>query len=684
MNARTYVKTLVVSLVFLLLFPMYGMADSNVSVKSQQVTNDWIRKKIKSMTTEEKVGQLFIVHVYGQTPTDPDYEDQNLENNRGGKHFKEIIEKYHIGGVIYFNWTDNITMPLDADQVHSLSNGLQNIAMDQNASIPLFISTDQEGGIVQRVTSPGTVFPGNMAVGATQSEEYAAATASIIGKELNSLGINMDFAPVVDVNINPKNPVIGVRSFSESPDMVSHLGLAQIEAFKKENVIASAKHFPGHGDTATDSHYGLPIIDHDLETLHEIDLKPFQAAIDAGIDAIMPGHIVVPALDDSGRPATLSQPILTDLLREEMGFNGLIITDSLGMEGANVVEPEEIPVEAFNAGADILLNPPDVELAYNSMLEAVEDGEVSQERLDASVFRILKAKADRGLFDDPYTDPDAIDKIGSDEHLQTAKEIADRSITLVKNDNGVLPLEKNEKVFITGPSDAKPELLADQLHDKGMDTNYLETNTKPTDKQIEAAVQKAKKADSVIVVTFTVNENKEQQQLVEAIRETDIPVIVGAVQNPYDLTSFPEVDAYLNAYGDRDISIKALSRAIVGDINPFGKLPVTIPDMYDYGHGLDYVDTPLSAEGMKILVDNLNNDGDIDNGQTLEALRLHLTAISHYEKQDKPDKIIKHMEGFKKLVDRQKNDQSISNKVYSFLMTQADRFIEKWTDETID
>src|SRR5699024_948703 len=338
----------------------------------------------------------------------------------------------------------------------------------------------------------------------------------------------------------------------------------------------------------------------------------------------------------------------------EMGFDGLIITDSLGMEGANVVEPEEIPVEAFNAGADILLNLPDVELAYYSMLEAVEDGEVSQERLDASVFRILKAKADRGLFDDPYTDLDAIDKIGSDEHLQTAKEIADRSITLVKNDNGELPLEKHEKVIITGPSAAKPELLADQLHakdmdqyyfarspkpklhadqlhDKGMDTNYLETNTKPTDKQIEAAVQKAKKADSVIVVTFTVNENKEQQQLVEAIRETDISVIVGAVQNPYDLTSFPEVDAYLNAYGDRDISIKALSRAIVGDINPFGKLPVTIPDMYDYGHGLDYVDTPLSAEGMKILVDNLNNDGDIDNGQTLEALRLHLTAISHYE-----------------------------------------------------
>src|SRR5699024_6508054 len=235
-------------------------------------------------------------------------------------------------------------------------------------------------------------FPGNMALGATRSEAYAAESAGILGKELSSLGINMNYAPVADVNINPANPVIGVRSFGENPDLVSRLTVAQVNAYQEENVIASAKHFPGHGDTDVDSHYGLPIINHDLETLHEVDLKPFKAAIEAGIDSIMTAHIVVPALDDSGLPATLSKPILTDLLREEMGFEGLIITDSLGMSGANVVPEDRVAIEAFKAGNDVLLNPPDVELAYNSMMEAVESGEISEERVDESVYRILEAK----------------------------------------------------------------------------------------------------------------------------------------------------------------------------------------------------------------------------------------------------------------------------------------------------
>src|SRR5699024_8965225 len=190
-------------------------------------------------------------HAYGETPTDEEYEDTNLENDRGGKNFKEIIENYHIGGVIYFNWSDNIGTPLDPGQVNGLSNGLQEIAMEQSHAIPLFISTDQEGGTVQRVTSPGTVFPGNMALGAIGSEEYAFESASILGNELQSLGINTNFAPSLDVNMNAENPVIGVRSYSEDPDLVSKLGISQIQGFKEQNVIASAKHFPGHGDTDT-------------------------------------------------------------------------------------------------------------------------------------------------------------------------------------------------------------------------------------------------------------------------------------------------------------------------------------------------------------------------------------------------------------------------------------------------
>ncbi|GGB59199.1 beta-N-acetylhexosaminidase [Lentibacillus populi] len=679
--------TALLSIILLMLaFPQYGFASKNDKTTSEGKDSDNNRAAIldimDDMTIEEKVGQLFIVHVYGKTPTDPDYEDINLRNNRGGENFKEVIENYHVGGVIYFNWTDNIGTPLDAAQVNNLSNGLQDIAMVQDNPIPLFVSTDQEGGIVQRVTSPGTVFSGNMALGATQSEEYAAQTASILGTELSSLGINMNFAPVLDVNMNPENPVIGVRSFGEDPDLVSRLGIAQITAYQDENVIASAKHFPGHGDTAVDSHTGLPIIDHDLETLHEIDLKPFKAAIDAGIDSIMTAHIVVPALDDSGLPATLSKPILTDLLREEMGYDGLIITDSLGMSGANVYPPDQVPVEAFKAGADILLNPPNVEVAYNGVLEAVQSGEISEARLDESVYRILSAKMEKGLFENPYTSLDAIENIGTDEHLQTADEIAEKSITLVKNEDAILPLQpQSGDILITGPSAAQPNLLSDLLNEKGIMTSSFATGTSPTQEQIDEAVEKAQAADKIIVTTYTANTNENQQQMVERIQAAGKPVIVAAMRNPYDLMVFPEVDAYINTYSYLGVSVHALAKAIVGDINPFGKLPVTIPGLYENGHGLEYIDTPLSANGMKTLVGQLDEAGEITGDDAAHELTLHLTAVNHYEQKELADKVVKHMEGFKLMLEQQKESEAISAKAYSYLETETVRLIEQWSNQ---
>ncbi|WP_209365772.1 glycoside hydrolase family 3 protein [Sediminibacillus dalangtanensis] len=594
MQKQRLIAALSLLLTLLLAFPLASFAKGWDDPSKpgwgdgDKAKHGWIVSKMKHMTLEEKIGQLFIIHMYGQTPTDPDYEQTNLNNNRGAKNFEEAIEKYHIGGVIYFNWTDNIGTPADLEQVNALSNGLQEIAMDQRMPIPLFISTDQEGGIVQRLTSPGTVFPGNMALGATRSADLAADSASIIGTELKSLGVNMNFAPVFDVNVNPANPVIGVRSFAENPDLVSELGVAQSQAYEAENVIPTAKHFPGHGDTDVDSHYGLPIINHDLETLQEVDLKPFQAGIDAGIDAIMTAHIVVPALDDSGLPATLSKPILTDLLREQMGFDGLIVTDSLGMSGANVLEPEEVPVEAFKAGNDILLNPPDVELAYNAMLEAVKSGEISEQRVDESVYRILKAKMEKGLFGDPFTDEDAIANIGTESNLAKADEIADKSITLVKNDENVLPLSQDQSVFITGPSAAEPEYLAEQLQSKGFDVTAYATNTSPTQAQITEASEQAAAADTVIATTYTANTNAAQQRLVEALMGTGKPVIASAIRNPYDLMAFPEVDGYLATYGNQDVSVEALARVISGEVNPQGKLPVTIPELYEYGHFLSY------------------------------------------------------------------------------------------------
>lgn len=630
------------------------------------------------MTVEEKVGQLFVIHVYGKTPTDPNYEDTNLRNNRGAKNFKEAIEKYHIGGVIYFNWTDNIGTPLDAAQVNALSNGIQEIAMDQRIPIPLFIATDQEGGIVARVTEPATVFPGNMALGATRSTAYAKQTAEIMGLELKSLGINMNFAPTVDVNVNPENPVIGVRSFSEDPDLVSDLGVAQVLGYQSQGVMATAKHFPGHGDTDVDSHYGLPIIEHDLETLHEVDVKPFRAAIDHGIDAIMTAHIVVPALDDSGLPATLSEPILTDFLRGELEFDGLIVTDSLGMSGANVVPPDQVPVEAFKAGADVLLNPPGVDLAYNAVLEAVQSGDISMERLDQSVYRILEAKMKRGLFDNPYADPEAIENIGSEDHLKIAEDITNKSITLVKNDYDMLPLDPHMRLLVTGPSSGKPNPLSNLLNAKGMNTESYATSASPTEAQIDNAVSMAENADAVVVTTYTANTNTAQQNLVMALLQTDKPVIVAAMRNPYDVAVFPAVDAYVTTYGDRDISVRALARVLTGEVNPEGLLPVTIPEQYDFGHGTGYEDIPISADRVKAFVGQFEEEEGMLDQSTARSLHMHLTAVSRYEDKQRADKVVKHLEGFHQLLDYQKEYGHIAEKAYNILKLKAEALIRNW------
>lgn len=589
---KVFSFAMVFSLVFTLLLPLLVDASGKDPVKpgwkEGKAAKGWIMSQLNKMTTEEKVGQLFMIHVYGQTPTDRAYEEINLANNRGVKNFKEAIEKYHIGGVIYFNWTDNIKTPLDSKQTHSLSNGIQKIAMNQRLPIPLLIAADQEGGVVARVTEPATVFPGNMAIGATRSKEYAYESAKIMGMELKNLGINMDLAPTLDVNVNPDNPVIGVRSFAENPDLTAQLGAAQVTGYQNSNVAATAKHFPGHGDTNVDSHYGLPIINHDLETLHQVDLKPFKVAIKKDIDAIMPGHIVVPALDPSGLPATLSKPILTDLLRKEMRFNGVIVTDSLGMSGANVIPANRVAVEAFKAGADILLNPPNVPVAYEAVLNAVKTGEISKKRLNESVFRILELKFKRGLFHHPLVPDSSIKNIGLPENLEKANRITEASITLVKNKNSALPLHKEEKVLITGPSAGNPSILSQKLQTKGYRTDTFETGTSPTKEEIDQAVLRTKNADKIVITAYSANTNAAQKELIQKLQATGKKVIIASMRNPYDILAVPNVDANILTYGFRDVSVQALAKTLSGELSPTGKLPVTIPGLYPYGHGLSY------------------------------------------------------------------------------------------------
>ena len=288
----------------------------------------WVSKKLARMTVEEKVGQLFVSRVRGTTAdtVDPKAVEQNRQE-AGVDNAIALVKTYHIGGLVYFG--DNITTPT---ALARFGNAIQAVAEQTGSGIPILTTIDQEQGWIVRIGPPATQFPGSMALGASRQPGQARTAARITGKELAAMGVFGDYAPVADVNVNPANPVIGIRAFGARPALVSNFVRAQVRGFQEVDVTATAKHFPGHGDTSVDSHTGLPVITHTREQLDQIDLPPFRAAIAAGVPSIMTAHIVVPALDPSGDPATLSKPIITGLLRGEMHYDGVIVTDSLRMD----------------------------------------------------------------------------------------------------------------------------------------------------------------------------------------------------------------------------------------------------------------------------------------------------------------------------------------------------------------
>lgn len=347
---------------------------------------DEVQRVLAGMSTEQKVGQLFMPVLYGTAADTVSGENQA---RYGAQTPAKVIAKYHLGGVILF--PANIRT---VGQVVRLTNGLQ----EASKGVPLLVGTDQENGLVSRMAALMTDLPSADRIGATGDLALSRAVAEATGAELRSVGVNLDFAPVADVNINPKNPVIGKRAFGDNPDKVAKMVAAAVKGFGDAGVASTAKHFPGHGDTATDSHTGLPVIKHSRAQWEKLDAPPFKAAIDAGVDAVMSAHIVMPKLDPSGDPATLSKPILTGLLRGKLGFEGVISTDALNMEGVRKKYGDgEVAVRAVLAGADLLLMPYDFRKAHHAVLAAVRSGRISEERLNASVTRLLTLKKNRGF-----------------------------------------------------------------------------------------------------------------------------------------------------------------------------------------------------------------------------------------------------------------------------------------------
>ncbi|WP_020577271.1 glycoside hydrolase family 3 protein [Actinopolymorpha alba] len=558
----------------------------------------WINSVIRRMSVEQKVGQLLVTHVYGASA---DIADSRNVSEYGVATPAEVIAKYHLGGVCYFTWSGNIANPR---QVAALSNGIQQASLDNGLGVPLLISTDQEQGTIVRVGSPATQFPGNMALGAGRDARATRDAAAITGRELAALGINQNYAPVADVNVNPANPVIGVRSYGADPRLVADLTVAQVRGYQRDaGIAATAKHFPGHGDTKVDSHTGIPEIKHTRKEWDRVDARPFRAAIEAGIDSIMTGHLVFPELDPSGDPATLSYPIMTGILRKELGFDGVVVTDSLGMKGVrDKYGDDRVVVLAIKAGVDMLLRPPRFDFAHQALLAAVRSGEISERRLDQSVARILRLKLERNIVRRPFVDVErAPSVVGTPASLARADAIAEASTTVLANAAGLLPLAPSgQRIFVTGAG-AATETLAGELRTRGATATAFSTGTRPTDAAIAMALTQADASDFTIVLTQkawdveVTDPQARQQRLVTELLATGRPVVVVSVQDPYDFAFFPQARTCLVTYAPNAVAVRALARVMVGEVTPRGKLPVEIPGapgtgvvLYPYGHGLSW------------------------------------------------------------------------------------------------
>ncbi|QIS43538.1 glycoside hydrolase family 3 protein (plasmid) [Clavibacter capsici] len=555
-----------------------GAGPANASARVDESSAD-IARILLGMSLEQKVGQLFVIAVSGGTPATTDAAAISANRSAYGVGTPaEVVATHRPGGIIYFAGDrGNLVLP---PQISQLSDGLQRAAENAGA-VPLLISTDQEqGGYVVR--APGTLLPGQMGLASspTTSSDVSSA-AAITRDELRAMGINQAFAPVVDVASNPANPVIHVRSFGDEPGRVASLATTQIRTFQKRGgIVAAAKHFPGHGDTDTDSHTGLPVIGRSRAELERIDLPPFAAAVRADVGVIMTAHIVVPALDPSGDPATLSQPILTGLLREELGYDGVVITDALDMAGVRQRYTDaRVPVLALKAGADQLLMPPDFAAARDGVLAAIRDGELTEQRIDESVTRILRLKQRFGLLTAPRARAE-VSVVGSPTHLAMGVAITDRTITLLKDDLRLIPLRRGpQKILVTGWGDVTTRKLGDVLTSHGASVAVFATGLSPDATAVQDALARAQDVDLVVLCTrnLGVPGSQGQVDLVAALGESDTPLISVAVLEPYDIAHVPKVSTHLLTYSYALNALEALGRVLYGDVVPTSRLPLDIP-----------------------------------------------------------------------------------------------------------
>jgi beta-N-acetylhexosaminidase len=588
----------------------------------------WVDKTLRKMSPEDKVGQLFSIWVRAQFLNDADPIFIQLRDN---------IHKYHIGSVVMSVPVDGAVLLKSQPYVAAeLLNRLQ-----KSSQLPLLVEADFERGVSMRLNGT-TAFPHAMAFGATGKTENAEAFGRITALEARAVGVHWNFFPDADVNSNPANPIINTRSFGEDPKQVGDFVAAYIKGAHEGGMLVTAKHFPGHGDTATDSHLGVAQVTGDRARLDAVELPPFKHAIDAGVDAVMVAHVTVPALDsEPNRVATTSRAIVTGLLKEDMGFKGIVVTDALDMAGLTRLYANDIgraAVESFKAGNDMLIIPADLDASYRSMLQAVRSGEISRPRLDQSVRKILELKASLGLNKARLVDPGRLSsEVAKPENLAAGQRIADEAITLVRDNGKVIPLQSfrpsgtteaalpyqsmtevhNRLVAVIFSDDLRTDsgrMLERQILARVPDARiiYLDarlaTGMKPSVVEAVDAAEHVIAAVYVIPVagramraaggglTNTVAMDSATGSLLTAILDHAASrTVVLAMGNPYVVQDFSAIQNYVCAFSNETVSETAAVKAIFGEIPISGHLPITIPGVASRGEGLERLARPISA-----------------------------------------------------------------------------------------
>ncbi len=588
----------------LLLPLLFGCAGPSIAVKEvSPARGQWVEQTLRSLTLEEKVGQMIMSRAYGYY-----YGSRSDEYRR----IEDLVRRRKIGGLVVFQG-DVVETPMVLNRLQSL------------ASIPLLVGSDCEWGTAMRIRR-GTRFPEDMALGATRDTTLAFRVGMAVGSEMRALGMHQDYAPVVDVNRNPLNPVINTRAFGERADLVASMAGAYIRGLQSEHILATAKHFPGHGDTDVDSHLSLPVVSHSRTQLDSIDFVPYRSAVRRDVASVMIGHLEVPSIEQGAPvPATLSESVIGGVLRHDLGFGGLVVTDAMEMGAlVNSFGADSAAVRAVAAGADMLLLVPDEDAAVNAITAAVRSGRIPAETIDRAVRNILSVKWDMGLSRKRSVPVDSVAAIvGSPEHLALAKEVARRSITVLSND-GVLPLTRFEgkrllnlivadaehyrteihRTSSPWPNEDVGDYLTMQIRRRSAVVTTVRIDPSSDEIDFKHLITQAERSDVILCSVFSKARSGSGQfglpaelvHIVDTMRLLHKPHVLVAMGSPYVISAFGGWDAYVCAYSDCEVSTEAVAEALYGEIPVGGKSPVSIPNMFVYGDGLNIPQAALRRD----------------------------------------------------------------------------------------